>query len=156
MGRRPKSIYRQRLSGNPGKRSLSNNEPIAVAGLPRCPPHLKGEARREWYRIGKQLVSEKRMALLFKAVLAAYCSAWGRWTEAEAHLHEHGPVITTPTKFMRSSPWLAISNTAQSQMMKCISELGISPTSQANASEVKHSATVTRFEAFLGGKMDSE
>ena len=42
---------------------------------------------------------------------------------------------------------------AKDAMMKAIGELGISPTSQARVSKVKHGATVTRFEAFLAGKV---
>ena len=65
-----------------------------------------------------------------------------------------GEVITSPNGHPMQSPWLAISNKAVAQMMKAVSELGISPTSQAKVSTVKHGATVTRFEAFLAGKTD--
>ncbi len=153
-GRKPKPSALRRLEGNPGRRPLNENEPAAVAGLPKCPTHVKGEARREWHRIGKRLVAEKRMAHVYKAAFAAYCVAWGRWVEAERELEEFGTVIKTPQNFLVQSPYLAISNKAQAQMMKALSELGISPTSQAKVSKVKHGATVTRFEAFVGGKTD--
>ena len=154
MGRKPKPTVVRKLENNPGKRPFNEDEPAAVAGLPRCPSHLKGEARREWHRLGKQLVKEKRMALVYKATFAAYCAAWGRWVEAEEKVHEFGPVITTPQGFLVQSPYLAISNKAWSQMMKALSELGISPTSQAKVSKVKSAATVTKLEAFIGGKVD--
>ena len=167
MGRRPKPSDQRRLEGKPGHRPLNANEPTAVAGLPRCPSHIKGEARREWNRIGKRLVAERRMAHVFKAAFAAYCVAWGRWVEAERQLEEFGTVIMTNQTVDKEgkpvgggnlvqSPYLAIANKAQQQMMKAISELGISPTSQAKVSTVKHGATVTRFEAFLGGKFDNK
>ena len=122
--------------------------------MPRCPEHVRGEARLEWHRTGKRLVAERRMAHVFKAAFAAYCVSWGRWVEAERELQKSGAVVMTPNKFPVQSPWLAISNRAQQQMMKALAELGISPTSQARVSKIKHGATVTRFEAFLAGKVD--
>ena len=154
MPNRPKPTAQRKLEGNPGRRPLNANEPTAVAGLPRCPPHIKGEARREWNRIGKRLVAEKRMAHVYKAVFAAYCSAWGRWVKAERELEKNGEVVMTPNQFPVQSPWLAISNKAQQQMMNAVGELGLSPSSQSRVSKVKHGATVTRFESFLAGKTD--
>lgn len=94
------------------------------------------------------------MAHVFKAAFAAYCVSWGRWVEAERELQKSGAVVMTPNKFPVQSPWLAISNRALQQMMKALAELGLSPTSQARVSKVKHGATVTRLEAFVAGKVD--
>ncbi len=161
MGRRPKTTSQKDLTGNPGRRPLNPNEPTAVAGLPRCPTHVTGPARLIWHRLGKQLVAERRMALVYEGAFAAYCVAWGRWVTAETALAKKpdaggGAVITSPNGHPMQSPWLAISNKAQQQMMKAISELGLSPTSSSKVSTVKHGATITRFDAFLAGKFDGK
>jgi len=136
VGRRPKPTAVKKLAGNPGRRPLNDAEPEAVAGLPECPAHLGAEARAEWARLGAQLVSEQRMALVYKAPFAAYCVAWGRWVEAEEQIQQFGLVIKAPSGYLVQSPYVAIANKAWAQMMKAVSELGISPTSQARVSVV--------------------
>jgi len=151
MGRRPKPTAQRKLEGNPGRRPLNPDEPTAVAGLPPCPAHLHGEARLIWKRLGKQLLAEKRIALVYEGAFALYCSAWGRYVKAEKAMAKKrsGEVVKAPSGYLVQSPWLAISNRAQQQMMKAIGELGISPTSQSKVSKVTHGATVSRFEEFL-------
>ena len=39
-------------------------------------------------------------------------------------------------------------------MLKALAELGISPTSQAKVSTVKQGTSITRSQAFIGGKVD--
>ncbi len=148
-GRRPKPTCDKKLAGNPGKRPLNEQEPEAVAGLPECPAHLSPEAKAEWGRLGAQLVREQRMALVYKGVLALYCSAWGRWVEAESKLQEGELVVQSPTGYLKQSPYLSISNKAWDQMLKAIAELGISPTSQARVSTVRQPATVSRMQDFI-------
>ncbi len=63
-------------------------------------------------------------------------------------------MIKSPTGYPVQSPWLAIANKAQAQMLKALAELGISPTSQAKVSTVKQGTSITRSQAFIGGKVD--
>ena len=148
VGRKPTPSIVKKLTGNPGKRKFNAREPKAAVGLPKCPQHITGEARREWKRIGAQMVEEKRMAPRYKAALAAYCVAWGRWADAEKHVQEFGTVIKSPSGFLIQSPYLPIANKAWSQMMKALAELGISPTSQARAMIVDTESD--EFEEFDG------
>ena len=103
-------------------------------------------------KLGGQLVRERRMAIVFQGALVLFAQAWGRMVTAEIRLRDDGLIVRPPTGFMRPSPWLTISNTAQSQMLNAIRELGISPTSQARTSTVKSAATVTRLQEFIGAK----
>ena len=148
-GRKPKPTAIKKQDGNPGRRPFNTNEPIATPGLPDCPDHLDDEARAEWHRTGAQLVKEKRMSPTYKAAFAAYCVAWSRWVMAEKKVQEFGPVHNTPNGFLQSSPYLTIANQAFAQVMKALTELGISPTSQARVAAVKEPATVSRLDAFL-------
>ena len=56
---------------------------------------------------------------------------------------------STPNGYLQSSPYLTIANQAFAQVMKALTELGISPTSQARVAAVKEPATVSRLAAFL-------
>jgi len=102
-----------------------------VAKLPPCPAHLQGEARKEWFRIGHQLVSYGLMTEVDKAALAAYCQAWARWVEAEEQVGKFGTVIKSPNGFPVQSPYLPIANRAMEQMMRLLVEFGMSPSSRS-------------------------
>jgi P27 family predicted phage terminase small subunit len=62
--------------------------------VPNCPPHIRGEARKEWRRIGSELVRLGLVARIDKAALALYCQLWQRWIEAEDAVREIGLVCT--------------------------------------------------------------
>ena len=153
-GRKRTPTVIKKQDGNPGRRPIPADEPDPVVGLPECPPHLDDEARAEWDRLGAQLVKENRMALVYKAAFAAYCMAWSRWVKGETALQEFGMVITTPNGHLQPSPYVSITRQAWDQMVKALSEMGLSPTSQARAATVTPAATVSPLQAFLvrGGK----
>src|SRR2546428_14178157 len=78
--------------------------------LPSCPPHLQGEARREWRRTGRKLVECGLVTEVDKAALALYCQAWARWVEAEGQLAKFGTVIKGHDGYPVRSPYLPIAN----------------------------------------------
>jgi len=153
-GRKPKPTALKIQDGNPGRRPLNTDEPKPIEGLPDCPDHLDDEARAEWDRLGPQLVREHRMAIVYRAGLAAYCAAWSRWVTAEREIQKFGMVIQAPSGYLIQSPYVGISNRAWDQLMRALSELGISPTSQAKVSKVEATTPVSKLSAYLvaGGK----
>ena len=154
-GRKPKPTVLKQQDGNPGRRPIYVDEPIAIPGMPDCPPHLDDEARAEWCRTGPLLVKERRMSPSYRAIFAEYCVAWSRWVMAENKVREFGPVHATPNGFLQSSPYLTIARDAFKQLHTALTELGLSPASQARVTTVKQPATVSRLDAFLiDGKKD--
>src|SRR4051794_18536415 len=125
-GRKPKpagmSTRRQSRDGMP------------VPKLPPCPPHLRDEARKEWFRTGRKLLSFGLVTEIDVAALAVYCQAWGRWVEAEDQLHKFGTVIKSPNGYPIPSPYLPIANKAMEQMTRLLVEFGMSPSSRSRVS----------------------
>lgn len=130
-GRRPKPTVLKELAGNPGKRPLNRREPKPPTKLPLCPHHLQGEARREWTRLGRELVALGVMTKVDRAALAAYCVAWGRWVEAEAQVTKLGTIVKTADGNMIQNPYLSIANRAMEQMTKLAGEFGMTPSSRS-------------------------
>lgn len=60
-GRRPKSAALKLVTGNPGKRPIPNDEPVAVLGWPDKPPKLGKVASEEWDRLAALLDGEQRL-----------------------------------------------------------------------------------------------
>jgi P27 family predicted phage terminase small subunit len=120
------------LAGNPGKRPLNEREPAALQGVPEIPEWLDGEAQAEWRRITVDLAE---MGLLSKAdrpALAAYCTAWSRWVDAEAQVKKYGTVVKSPDKgFPMKSPYLSIADQTMETMRKLMVEFGLTPSSRS-------------------------
>lgn len=129
-GRKPKPRKLKELEGNPGNRPLEPEIP-AAPGAPACPDHIQGEARLEWARIIQELEAAGLITKLDRAALAAYCTAWGRWVEAETKLRELGPVVKSPSGYPIVNPFLAIANKAMEQMMKALVEFGMTPSARS-------------------------
>ncbi len=105
-GRRPKPTGLKVISGNPGKRPLNQHEPQPQLAIPTCPAHLTPSAKAEWKRLACELQALGILSHLDRAVLAAYCQAYGRWVGAERKLKET-PVLlkTRPAMCSRAHGW---------------------------------------------------
>ncbi len=130
QGRKPVPTTLKVLRGNPGKRPLSDDEPRPKAKLPPPPSHLSAEAKREWWRLGKQLAALGLMTNIDRGALAIYCQAWARWLEAEQALKTYGVMVKSPTGYPMQSPYLAIANRAMEQIRAMLTEFGMSPASR--------------------------
>jgi hypothetical protein len=62
-GRRPKSAKLKLVTGNPGKRPINEDEPVAVPGWPDKPPGLGKDGGAEWDRLAQLLEGEQRLSL---------------------------------------------------------------------------------------------
>jgi P27 family predicted phage terminase small subunit len=125
-GRPPKPTAQKRLEGNPGKRALKDG-PAMDATRPTCPRWLSADARKEWHRVCKQLGDAGILKNVDRAILAAYCTAWARWQEAEEHVQKEGQVVTSSNGNPYMNPWLSAAQAALRDMKQLASELGMTP-----------------------------
>lgn len=121
----------RRAEGNRGKRAWNHAEPVPPEGIPDCPPHLGDEARAEWHRLVETLANMRVITLVDRAVLAAYCQAYGRWVEAEEKLKETPLLIKTPSGYVQQSPWLSVANRQMELMGRYMAEIGLTPASRS-------------------------
>lgn len=121
----------RRIEGNRGKKAWNRAEPIPPEGVPDCPEHLGAEARAEWYRLVDTLVRMGVITIVDRAVLAAYCQAYGRWVEAEEKLKESPLLFKTPSGYVQQSPWLNVANKQMELMGRYMAEIGLTPASRS-------------------------
>jgi len=136
-GRTPLPSAIKDLRGNPGKRALNKHEPKPPAPdrVPYAPRHLNDDAKREWRRIIKVLLSLGLYTEVDYAALAMYCQAWGRWIRAERMVIEKGEVLlSTQTGNYYQNPWFHVANRAWDQMLKMLSRFGLSPADRTRLS----------------------
>lgn len=71
------------------------------------------------------------ITIVDRAVLAAYCQAYGRWVEAEQKLKETPLLIKTPSGYVQQSPWLNVANRQMELMGRYMAEIGLTPASRS-------------------------
>lgn len=126
----------RRMEGNRGKRAWNHAEPKPPEGTPDCPDHLSEEAKAEWHRLVDTLVGMGVLTIVDRAVLAAYCQAYGRWVEAERKLQETPVLFKTPSGYVQQSPWLNIANRQMELMGRYMAEIGLTPASRSRIATI--------------------
>lgn len=129
------------MTGNAGRRPLDlDSGPQFQAGAPALPDFLDDAASREWARIVPELDRAGLLTTVDHAALALYCQAYSRWRLAELKLQlaatnegavDHGLITRTKNGFEQLNYWLVISNKAQEQVLRYLSEFGLSPVARA-------------------------
>jgi P27 family predicted phage terminase small subunit len=134
------------LRGNPSKKSLAElYEGVhPEVAIPKCPPHLQTESRKEYKRISAELEVLGLISQIDRAALAAYCTAWAEYVFCEkkiAELNEADPegikgyVTVTPSGYQQMSIWVTIRNRALYVMKGFAAEFGMSPSSRSRVSQ---------------------
>ena len=138
-GRKPTPTALRILNGNPSKRPLPENEPKPASGLPPCPKRLQGEAREAWKRFGKILVDTGVVSRLDATIVETLCDTYALYVNAMAEVVKYGPVFMKeagpgemPEVMM--NPHEFIARTARKDLLKMLSELGMTPTSRTRVS----------------------
>ncbi len=130
-GRKPKPTALKIAEGNPGKRALPADEPSPDPVAPKCPTHLRGEARREWKRLVPLLEELGLISKIDMVAMACYCATWGRHVEAERQLAEQGYIIETDKGNKIPNPLIGVSNTAAKLARSFLIEFGLTPSTRA-------------------------
>ena len=151
QGRKPLPTQLKVLRGNPGKRRLNDAEPKVVARIPSPPRELPQEAKREWWRIGRQLLAAGLVTDLDRMALAALVQSYSRWIEAQTMLAQTGLLIKGKDGSPRLNPLLRVSAQAQAEYTKMLSEFGLTPSSRSRVKATKNEEE-DPFEQFLGKK----
>lgn len=143
-GPKPKSATIHQLHGNPSKKPVSQllDEFRPDVELPKCPRfmHLKGvameEAKREYVRIGQELVRYGLVSELDRGALAVLACEWGLYVWAQQRIAEvnaedpageKGLISATPQGYRMQSVYLQIARKAQENYLKGAALFGLTP-----------------------------
>lgn len=136
-GRKPKPTLLKLIEGNRGKRRINRSEARPRLEMPSVPSHLSREAKLEWGRVCRALYDAGLLSRLDRAILAAYCTSYARWIEAERIVAEAGSLIVqTANGFNVQHPAIGISRRAAADMAKYAGELGMTPSSRSRVTAV--------------------
>jgi len=151
MGRPPIPKAINDARGDPGKKRRYQTEPVAPTGKPLCPKHLGRVAKQEWKSIVPLLEQLGVLSKIDRSALEIYCSAYGRYRQAQQELEKTGYVLTTPNGFKMKSPWVAIMNEALNQCKRFLIEFGLTPAARAKLSIRQGSDQKEDIKQFMKG-----
>jgi P27 family predicted phage terminase small subunit len=154
-----KPLALERLEGNPGKRKKMIEIPMPLE-LPDAPKHLDTYAREEWDRIAAGLFSVGMLCRADMGALAAYCSAFSLWRQAEEELgkiRESGGqlnalILKTISGNYIQQPLIGIANKAKADMVRYAAEFGMTPSARARLAIDPGKGQKSKFEGLINGK----
>jgi len=151
-----KSTSLKLLQGTYRKDRDKGEEVVATTSIPQCPSFLKGEARREWKRITPELEILGLISKLDLAALAAYCSNWKMFVEADKAINTEGLTCINPRGQLVARPEIAIRHRAMSQMRAFLIEFGMTPVSRGKVTVLEKKKTENPFISFQEGNGESK
>lgn len=146
-GRKPKPVALQIAEGDPRKHGVHkldeqlDSEPKATRGLPNCPVHLKGIARKAWKLWAEELEGMNLDCRPDAMMLEGACVSYETFVQMHELIEKQGKLVAKKernpvtgqmeTVDVRAHPGLAIRDRALMQMKAFCSEFGLSPVSRS-------------------------
>jgi P27 family predicted phage terminase small subunit len=150
-GRKPKPTAQKIAAGNPGKRRLNKDAPDfpSLEKAPDAAAWMSDNAREMWGKLAPELIDAKVLTRTDLHVLEGFCSAYGRWREAEEEIIQRGITLKGPMGTSKN-PACTVANEAMRQMTSYGAALGLDPASRARLI-VPRGKKKNAFSELLGG-----
>jgi P27 family predicted phage terminase small subunit len=88
-------------------------------------------ARKEWYRVTKEMELIGTLHKIDHAIIEAYCSYYGEWMECLREFTKTGKIAKTKEGNIIQHPYVSMANKFFQLMLKAGVELGISPSQRS-------------------------
>lgn len=154
-GPRPQPTQLKIMRGNPGRRTISKQEPLPPADGVVMPSHLGDVASVKWEELLPLLQSVKVMTRADTEALARYCDTYEWWLATRAKLKKDGdtyPILNDKgeIKYIAQRPEVSIANKLAMQLRQLESDFGLSPAARTSLKvepDAKEESTLSRFLA---------
>lgn len=154
MPRPRKSLDEHKLASTQPKYA---EEPALVAGRPKFPKNISGEARKKFKALCAMLQERRHLTNADGELLALYCHAYDRNQKALTKLAEEGEVRVyvrldsngQPHDQEKKNLWLDVAQNAEKTMLACLDRLGLTPLNRAKVKET----TPNRKKELVPGSM---
>ena len=103
------------------------NTPRPKPQLPKMPPGLSNEAKREWRRVARPLFDVGLLTELDKQTLAIYCEAVARYERSQAYLLKYGDTYLKENGEPKQRPEYFIMQNSLKELRQFIALFGLSP-----------------------------
>jgi P27 family predicted phage terminase small subunit len=119
---------------------MDHIEPQPEVGVPRCPRRFKGDARKLWTAIGKQMVDCGVATKLDAPALEVLIETCVQYMQASEQVGKTGPVWLEESdgvipKFVKNPNWVVQLKTGQ-QLLSMLREFGMTPSARTTVKSV--------------------
>ena len=148
------------LMGNPGNRTINQDEPKPKPLKPRKARLIKGVALKEWNFLSPKLHDLGLLTELDGISLSVLCKIYERWMEAEEFLDKfghdkdgnfNGLMFKTPSGYMQQLPQVSIAQTYAKLMSVYLGKFGLSPADRVGLAAPKSPEKAGKFGKTLSG-----
>lgn len=134
-GRKPKPVAIKKLTNNPGKRKLNNNEPTftPIKGVSAPEWFLEAELNLAivmWELTAKELCSEGLLCVTDLSILERWCVAYEFWRRAVINIARQGNTVIGATGGPVKNPELTAKKEQESELNTTGALLGLDPSSR--------------------------
>jgi len=128
-GRPPKPTALKILQGdfdkNPQRRN--RDEPTPEAIVPPCPEWLKGNARREWTRVTKEMSDMNVMTMADRESVEQYCILYGQWRDMVRTVSRDGALVEGRGGDLVETAASKSSRALSAEILKYLVQFGLTP-----------------------------
>lgn len=138
-GRKPRPTHLKVIEGNPGRRPLNVDEPIAPGNL-EDPPAWMTETQRQGWAYAVEHAPAGVLKRIDRSVLAIWVVAEDLHREASEKVQKFGMLTKVGANekgeggTVQQSPYLPVLNKQAQIMLKAAAELGFTPSSRSRIS----------------------
>ena len=125
-------------------------------GRPTCPGFLVGEAKHEWTRQIEQLDAAGILQVTDRAMLAAWCEAWGEFVELTKTIRtkvESAEATGFDRAYLHAQPGykelVKSKNAAVERMLKLAQQFGFSPSARTRIKGEGHEDAPDPLQVFI-------
>ena len=134
-GRKPKPVAIKKLTNNPGKRKLNNNEPAftPIKGVSAPEWFLEAELNLAivmWELTAKELCAEGLLCVTDLSILERWCVAYEFWRRAVINIARQGNTVIGATGGTVKNPELTAKKEQESELNTTGALLGLDPSSR--------------------------
>lgn len=155
MGRRgirPQPTVLKIATGLGGRREkASKSEPVAAPGMPDRPELPDDMAIREWNRLCKLLDDMGLLTVDTGDILRRYVEADYRFRKANEAIAKHGDYYHSETG-LRRHPGFGTIAQCDSMMVRCLCEMGLTPSARTGVKSIKPITDEGDLESFAKRK----
>jgi P27 family predicted phage terminase small subunit len=135
VGRKPKPSNLRILEGMRGHRPLNDREPKPERKAPACPRLFRGQERKAWRYLVRELGKMGILASSDLGIMAAYCHWWGIYVAAEEELRHLELAAGKKALLLKDkntgktyqNPYLSIAGRAARELTRVCGDLGLNP-----------------------------
>lgn len=153
-GRRPKPTALKELAGNPGKRPLNPREPKPRPKAPPPPATLSDAEKATYRRLARTLSGMGVVTVADGTALALLAVALTQYWDARAQVTKLGAVVKTAAGNLIQNPYLPVANKAWEQVMRLLSEFGLTPASRSRVQTLDGTGEMSLADLLFADVMD--